>query len=230
MITITDVAQQKFLELWADKKRTNRGLLIAISDRTANDFVYLVRFIPKDEALEYEALMDIDDLSIFTDEESLSNLKGATVDFTPGGGFRIDNPNPLWSWSDPLSQAVQDVLTKTINPQIAAHGGSVQLLEVKDKVAYIQMGGGCVGCGMVDVTLKQGVEVAIKTAVPEIVQIVDTTDHAKGTNPYYQESKGGQPQHQPAKGGSDPQHQPAKGGGPQNQPAKGGQAPRSPFE
>ncbi len=65
------------------------------------------------------------------------------------------------------------------------------LLEVKDAVAYIQLGGGCQGCGMVDVTLKQGIEVRIREAVPAIREIVDSTDHAGGKNPYYQPSKGG---------------------------------------
>ena len=60
---------------------------------------------------------------------------------------------------------------------------------MKDDVAYVQLGGGCVGCGMADVTLKQGIEVMIKEAVPSITAVVDQTDHASGTNPYYQPSK-----------------------------------------
>ena len=69
------------------------------------------------------------------------------------------------------------------------HGGHISLIDVKDDKAYIQFGGGCQGCGMVDVTLKQGVEVLIKEAVPEIKEILDITEHADGTNPYYQTSK-----------------------------------------
>ena len=64
--------------------------------------------------------------------------------------------------------------------------------DVKDDVAYIELGGGCVGCGMVNVTLKQGIEVMIMQAVPQIKAVVDTTDHASGTNPYYAPAKGGQ--------------------------------------
>ena len=77
------------------------------------------------------------------------------------------------------------------------------LLDVKDETAYIELGGGCVGCGMVDVTLKQGVEVAIKAAVPTITQVVDTTDHASGNNPYFQPNKN-DPHNQPSKGGQAP--------------------------
>ena len=80
---------------------------------------------------------------------------------------------------------MQELLDREINPAIAAHGGWIQLLDVKDDVVYISMGGGCHGCGMADVTLRQGVEVRIKETVPDIRAVVDTTDHAGGTNPYY---------------------------------------------
>ena len=71
------------------------------------------------------------------------------------------------------------------------HGGNVTLIEVKDGRAYIEMGGGCQGCGMASVTLKQGIEVSVREAVPEIQEVIDVTDHAEGTNPYYQPTKAG---------------------------------------
>jgi Fe/S biogenesis protein NfuA len=219
MIEITTTARQKFLALWTDKKHHSLGLLIGISGRNQQGFEYVLRFLDKDEKLDYHTAFEIEDLPILIERESIDNIKGSTIDFTAiGGGFRIDNPNPVWVWSDPIAQSVQDILTKEVNPRLASHGGMIRLLEVKDHVAYIEMGGGCVGCGLVDVTLRQGVEVAIKAAVPEIRAIIDTTDHASGTNPYFQESKGG---------GS--HHQPAKGEGSHHQPGKGGEAPRSPF-
>lgn len=232
MIEITSAAQEKLLGLWEDKKQDTLGLFIGISGRNQRGFEYILRFPTKDEKIDYDKVSEIGDMPILFERENIDNLKGSTIDFTAmGGGFRIDNPNPLWSWSDPIAQAVQDVLTNEVNPRVASHGGMITLLEVKDNVAYIEMGGACVGCGLVDVTLKQGVEVSIKAAVPTITAVVDRTDHASGTNPYFQESKGGQaPQHQPAKGGQEPQHQPAKGGQePQHQPGKGGDTPSSPF-
>ena len=75
-----------------------------------------------------------------------------------------------------------------MNPMVAAHGGVVRLLEVKENSAYLEFGGGCQGCGMIDVTLKQGVEVMIKAQIPEIEAIYDVTDHAEGSNPYYNPS------------------------------------------
>lgn len=91
--------------------------------------------------------------------------------------------------AEEIRSRVQEVLTQQINPGVSAHGGLVRLLDVKDNAVYIQMGGGCQGCGMADVTLKQGIEKAIRFAVPEVGDILDVTDHAAGRNPYYTPSK-----------------------------------------
>ncbi|MEC9393675.1 MAG: NifU family protein, partial [Candidatus Thermoplasmatota archaeon] len=98
-------------------------------------------------------------------------------------GFSFDNPNPLWV--DELSQKVADIINNEVNPAVASHGGVVELVGVDDNKAIIAFGGGCQGCGMADVTLKQGVEVMIKEKIPEIIEVIDSTDHAAGTNPFY---------------------------------------------
>ena len=72
---------------------------------------------------------------------------------------------------------------------MANHGGHISLIDIKEDVVYVQLGGGCQGCGMADVTLKQGIETAIMEAVPEITAVYDVTDHANGENPYYQSSQ-----------------------------------------
>ena len=87
--------------------------------------------------------------------------------------------------ADQIRRRVQEVLDTRINPAVAAHGGHVGLIDVNENVVYLQLGGGCQGCGMADVTLKQGIEVEIRAAVPEVGEILDTTDHAAGRNPYY---------------------------------------------
>ena len=92
--------------------------------------------------------------------------------------------------SDELMTKVQELIDSTINPAVAGHGGFVQLVEVKDNKVYLQMGGGCQGCGAADVTLKAGIERMIFEEVPEITEVLDTTDHASGSNPYYAPSKG----------------------------------------
>jgi Fe/S biogenesis protein NfuA len=91
--------------------------------------------------------------------------------------------------SDELMTKVQELIDSTINPAVAGHGGFVQLVDVKDKKVYIQMGGGCQGCGAADVTLKAGIERLIKEELPEIEEVLDSTDHASGTNPYYTPAK-----------------------------------------
>ncbi len=88
-----------------------------------------------------------------------------------------------------LKSKVQDLVDTSINPAIAAHGGYVELLDVKDNVVYLQMGGGCQGCGAADITLKAGIERLIKEEIPEITEVLDTTDHAAGANPYYAAGK-----------------------------------------
>lgn len=84
---------------------------------------------------------------------------------------------------------VQYLLETAINPAVAGHGGVVSLVDVKDRMVYLQMGGGCQGCGMADVTLKQGIEAMIREELPEVADIIDLTDHAAGENPYSAASK-----------------------------------------
>ena len=88
-----------------------------------------------------------------------------------------------------IKDKVQELLDASINPAVAGHGGHVQLIDVKESVVYVQMGGGCQGCGMADVTLKAGIERMIKEEIPEVTEILDTTDHASGQNPYYSPGK-----------------------------------------
>jgi Fe/S biogenesis protein NfuA len=91
--------------------------------------------------------------------------------------------------SDELRTKVQDVIDNMINPAVAGHGGFVELVDVQDKRVYLMMGGGCQGCGAADITLKAGIERLIKEEVPEVEEILDTTDHASGSNPYYAQQK-----------------------------------------
>jgi Fe/S biogenesis protein NfuA len=91
--------------------------------------------------------------------------------------------------SEELKTRVQDLIDTMINPAVAGHGGFVELLDVKDNKVYLQMGGGCQGCGAADITLKSGIERLIKEELPEIDEVLDATDHAAGTNPYYTPGK-----------------------------------------
>ncbi len=91
--------------------------------------------------------------------------------------------------TEEIRNRVQNVLDTRINPAVASHGGFVGLIDVQGNTIYLQLGGGCQGCGQADVTLKQGIEVEIRAAVPEVGEILDTTDHAAGRNPYFTPSR-----------------------------------------
>jgi len=193
MIQITDIAKQRITEYMQTENRPGLALRFGILGRGPGGFQYRLAFVDASDRAPSDTVFEAGPFDVLIDSESAPYLEGVTIDFMDGpreSGFKIDNPNPLWS--EPLARAVQKVLDDEINPAVGTHGGWVSLLEVKDAVAYIQLGGGCQGCGMVDVTLKQGIEVRIRELVPEIREIVDTTDHAGGTNPYYRPSKGGE--------------------------------------
>jgi len=192
MISVTDVARGKILELMAAQGKDGLALRFGVRGRGAGGFVYQLAFVDRAERAPDDVAVESGALLVLVDAESVSSVTGATIDYVDQGGdagFKIDNPNPLWA--DPVALDVQRVLDEDINPAVASHGGFVTLLDVKDGVAYVQLGGGCQGCGMADVTLKQGIETRIRERVPTIAGVVDSTDHAGGTNPYFRPAKGG---------------------------------------
>jgi Fe/S biogenesis protein NfuA len=191
MITITEAARKKVSELRERDERSNLALHVAIRGRGPGGFLYDLQFVKEGDQRPDDVLLALGQFNVYLDAESVPQLRGSTLDYIDGiheSGFHFENPNPLWT--DPLAQQVQEVIDTRINPAIASHGGFVTLLDVQEDTAYIQMGGGCQGCGMANVTLKQGVEVMIQEAVPQITKVIDATDHAAGTNPFYQPSKG----------------------------------------
>lgn len=192
MITVSENAKQKIVETMAQKEAHGMALRLAIAGRGPFGFHYALGFVPIEEQTADDTVVDLGDLIVLVDAESAPKLLDSALDYVEdphNPGFKIDNPNPLWT--DPLAQAVQETVDNKINPGIAAHGGFVILLDVKDDIAYIQFGGGCQGCGMASVTLKDGVEATILKEVPQIKQILDTTDHAEGKNPYYRPGTSG---------------------------------------
>lgn len=92
--------------------------------------------------------------------------------------------------SDDLKARVQELIDTSINPAVAGHGGFVELIDVQETRVYLTMGGGCQGCGAADVTLKAGIERLIREEIPEVTEVLDTTDHSAGSNPYYTSGKG----------------------------------------
>jgi Fe/S biogenesis protein NfuA len=186
-LTITPDAREKIDGVRTFNEFPEAVLRLRVAAKDGPRFRYEIALEdPRDRGPEDLAL-DLDGLIVVMDPMSAVDLDGSTIGLdaaVTGGGLKIDNPNE--GWQDPVARAVQEVLDRQINPGVGSHGGMVTLVEVKDGTAYMRFGGGCQGCAAVDVTLKQGVETAIRSSVPSISAIVDVTDHDAGVNPYYQ--------------------------------------------
>ena len=186
LLTLTPAAREKIDGVREFNQFPDAVLRIRILAKEGPRFRYEIALEDPLDRTDDDLVVDLDGLSVAVDPVTATDLAGSTVDLdagVTGGGLRIDNPNE--GWQDPLAKAVQEVLDGQINPGVGSHGGMVTLVEVRDGAAYLRFGGGCQGCAAVDVTLKHGVETAIRAAVPQVTAIVDATDHAAGANPYY---------------------------------------------
>lgn len=188
MITVTDEAKTKIAE-YVEQIDGCLGVRIVARRLGQHHFSYDITLVTDKDVQESDAVTDLGGFKSYLDPASAVNLAGASVDWVSdfsGAGFKIDNPQAVVSWDDPVAQKVQRVLDEKVAPSLAGHGGWVELTRVDGDAAFIQFGGGCQGCGMSQVTLKEGIEKAILADVPEIKRVLDGTDHASGTNPYYQ--------------------------------------------
>ena len=157
------------------------------SDRKAN---YSIKFVKLgNEEKDYKKII-YDEFNLYVHNRSLSYLEGTEIFIDDDNELKVFNENmSIVKIDGSVEDQIKHVLEEEVNPMVAAHGGVVSLLEVKDQKAFLEFGGGCQGCGMIDVTLKQGVEVIIKDQIPEIEAVYDVTDHAEGSNPYYKPSE-----------------------------------------
>ena len=177
---------KKFLNASSEKIQ---GVSIIIETKTERKANYSIQFIELSDTPAENISIDFENIPVLVSKEVIPYLEGTEVDLNDKGELEAFNPNmSITEISGSVEEQIQHVLDEEVNPMVASHGGVVSLLEVKDHNAYLEFGGGCQGCGMIDVTLKQGVEVMIKSQIPEIEAIYDVTDHAGGTNPYYQPS------------------------------------------
>ncbi|HVV96775.1 MAG TPA: NfuA family Fe-S biogenesis protein [Rhodanobacteraceae bacterium] len=191
MITLSDTAQDHFAKLVAGQGIDGLGIrLTAVNPGTPKGDCHLEFCEPSDlDGTEWE--IECRDFSLFVDATSRPYLDGATIDFdksATGGQLTIRAPGLRGSPPDENASVVERVryvIESEINPQLASHGGRVALREVTaEGVVVLQFGGGCHGCGMVDATLRGGVERTLKTRVPEVTGVADATDHSTGANPY----------------------------------------------
>ena len=173
------------------------GLLIEVTGISVGKFQYELTFSPTSDAQDRFELERHGELGVMFPESDIEKLKGALLTLTDQG-LAMENPNspaspaigaPAGDLTGPLADQILQVLTEQVNPAIASHGGAAELVSVEGTVAYLRMGGGCQGCGMAAVTLKQGIERILKESIPEITDVVDVTDHASGEDPYYEAAK-----------------------------------------
>lgn len=172
------------------------ALVVGITGVKNLEFTYELTFIPIVDAAPADVLQRFGELAVVVRADSATRLEGATIKISEAG-LSIDNPNSsspkiptgAASHEGPLADQVRNLLETRINPAIASHGGVAELVAVEGDTVYLRLGGGCQGCGMAQVTLGQGIEVAIKDAFPEILNVVDVTDHEAGSNPYFESAK-----------------------------------------
>jgi len=196
IITITDASLEKVLEVRAgEPEPATQALWVEISGISGTAFTYDMYFRTATDAGVDDVTEHHGDLAVVIPVEGVENLTGAVLDFGPAG-MVMQNPNspalrpvgadlPELDRDHPVVVKILTVLEQSVNPAIAAHGGRADLVAIEDDVAYLQLSGGCQGCGMAAATLREGIEVAILEAVPEITRVADVTDHASGANPYF---------------------------------------------
>ncbi|MGH9340268.1 MAG: NifU family protein [Acidobacteriota bacterium] len=197
MLTITREARDQILAAMKEQE-PGRTAVRVMAQISGLDFTYGMKLIGPEEKNAEDVAIPEDGFDVVMDAKSAEHLEGATLDFEDGilkSGFKFNNPNkpevpsigggPRPDLAGPVAERVQMLIDTELNPAVAAHGGKMSLLGVRDDKAYLTFGGGCHGCGMVDVTLKQGVEARIRELIPEIQEVVDVTDHSTGENPFY---------------------------------------------
>lgn len=175
------------------------GLSIEVSGIRGAQFQYDLSFVPVEDQTDHQLLESHDGLAILIPEHDVPKLSGASLELT-AQGLAMNNPNvpqsPTMPTTEargdrtgPLAEQISTLLDDNINPAIAMHGGAAELVSVDGTVVFLRLSGGCQGCGMAQVTLRQGIERILRESIPEITEIVDVTDHSSGEDPYYQSSK-----------------------------------------
>jgi Fe/S biogenesis protein NfuA len=192
MVTITDSAQEYLTELLKKQECEGMAVRVFILDAGTPRAETCISFCRPGEEQESDELKEYATLRAFIDKPSIPFLEEAVVDFAKdsmGGQLTIKAPNsrlPKISDESPLEDRINYILYNEINPGLAAHGGNVTLEELfEEDVAVLRFGGGCQGCGMVDVTLKNGVEKSLLEQIPQLREVRDVTDHTVTENAYF---------------------------------------------
>jgi Fe/S biogenesis protein NfuA len=198
IVEVTDAARVQVLQLREaeDGEATTLALRIEITGTAGKDFTYDLSFAPLDECADDDVVHTSGgELPVIVPAESVDSLRGSTLDLPQSPlqeGLVLRNPNrpnPLsgvhLDLSGDVAERVTQLLDQQINPALAAHGGFARLEGIDGEQAFVTMGGGCQGCAVSAMTLRDGIQASILEAIPEITEVVDVTDHDAGETPYY---------------------------------------------
>ena len=191
-ITITEPAQAYLAEVLKKQDTEGVAVRVFILDAGTPKAETCISFCRPGEEKADDAIQHCEGFKAYIDEPSIPFLEEAVVDYSKdamGGQLTIKAPNsrlPKITDESSLPDRINYVLYNEINPGLAAHGGNVTLEELFDEnIAVLRFGGGCQGCGMVDVTLKEGVEKTLLQQIPELKEVRDVTDHSQRENAYF---------------------------------------------
>jgi Fe/S biogenesis protein NfuA len=205
VVTMTPEARRVVREA-LDQEPESASLALWLEVRGVQDgaFVYDLFFQGTSDAAEEDEVHTDGDVEVVVPAGSVDRLRGARLEWSEegSGGLVLVNPNTptreeaspgvppevlAAGITGPLAQRVVNVLEQSVNPSIASHGGRADLLglDTGEGIAYLRLSGGCQGCAMSQMTLKQGIETTLLEEVPELTRVIDVTDHGGGENPFY---------------------------------------------
>ena len=180
------ISPEALKKIQAQHEDASNGWLLAVEPKSPTKGVYTLRPL-KDDDTEQMQRFEKEGIVFWMDFSLLPFLEGTEIQIDEDTE-EIEVVNEglgIGKLRGNFEDRVRQVLDEQVNPMVASHGGVVSLSRIENGEVFLRFGGGCQGCGMVDVTLKQGVEVMMKESVPDIVAIHDATDHDSGSNPYY---------------------------------------------
>ncbi len=205
LVTVTERARNRALGVRAEEPDGDKLVLfLEVTEPNGFEYGYDLYFDDENAIKDGDIVQVEGELKVVIPAESAPKLHGATLDLSKNllnPGWVVENPNSpspspavgggidVGELTGTIEERVAQVIDRVVNPAIAMHGGRAELVAVEDDTVYVQLSGGCQGCGMASVTLTQGIEVSLREAIPEIARVVDTTDHASGSNPYYEPAK-----------------------------------------
>jgi Fe/S biogenesis protein NfuA len=187
-VTLTDGAIAKVAKS-VDRER-HEGVRVTAS-RKNGEFVYQFALVEKGKGNPEDESLSCGESLFFIDRGSLPLIRGSVIDYLHTGlteAWVIDNPNP--PWDSERAAEISRLFDEIINPGVAGHGGRIRLVGLKNHIAYVEMSGGCQGCSMAGKTLRFGVMKILADKFPEITDLIDVTDHASGTRPFFSQEGG----------------------------------------